>query len=282
MIHIDTEKCTRCLRCVTECPTKCLAIENDTVIRVASAVCLACGHCISVCSSDAISWRSEDGRSPFSIAGFDDDDSNVPGVFRRTRSVRVFKPVKLDKTLIRKLVRDAEAAPSPDNFRNREYIVVDNTDTVFEMEVLLIKAFKKNVHLLHPLVIRALSIYSASLASELAFVVSLSKSIENRQLEREHVFFRDAPCVIFITGPKQSLFAKDECVAAQNYMRLSAMSSGVGSCIVGPAQESKGVIEKFLCVDRDRKIYAATIFGYQQNEFRKRISYPDPSITWVV
>jgi hypothetical protein len=77
------------------------------------------------------------------------------------------------------------------------------------------------------------------------------------------------------------MIAKDDCIAAQNYMRLSATMNGIGSCIIGFAQESKGVLEKFLNVEQNKRIYAATIFGYQENDFLKRISYSSPPIKWM-
>lgn len=202
-------------------------------------------------------------------------------VFIETRSVRKFNQNEISQEIISKIIADAETAPSGDNFRKREYIVVNSTATIDKMETLLADYYKKVANLLSSTALRVISIYSKSLAQELRFAASVVKSIKNRKFENKHTIFRDAPCVIFILGPKKSMLSKDDCIAAQNYLRLSATMNGLGSCIVGFAQESKGVLEKYLNVEKDKKIYAATILGYQENKFHKKITYLNPPIRWI-
>ncbi len=281
MLKIDDVKCKRCLKCVSECPTRSLDYISNKTIQIEPLVCLACGHCISVCLHNAISWNDQQKPQPFSLIDFHSNNSQVSDVFIKTRSVRKFNQTKIDKEIISKIISDAEMAPSGDNFRKREYIVVNNVEIIDKMETLLANYYKKAARLLSPIVIRAISIYSKPLANELKFAASIVNSIRNRKLENKHTFFRDAPCVIFILSPKKSMLAKDDCIAAQNYMRLSATMNGLGSCIIGYAQESKGVLERFLNIEKDKKIYAATIFGYQENDFLKKINYSNPPIKWM-
>jgi nitroreductase/NAD-dependent dihydropyrimidine dehydrogenase PreA subunit len=281
MLKIDDIKCKRCLKCISECPTISLDYIANKTVQIDPSICLACGHCISACIHNAISLNERQKPQPFSLTDFDYKISQVSDVFIKTRSVRKFKQLSIDKEIISRIISDAEMAPSGDNLRKREYIVVNNAEIIDKMETLLANYYKNTARFLSPIVIRTISIYSKSLAKELKFAASIVKSIKNRKLENKHTIFRDAPCVIFILGLQKSMLAKDDCIAAQNYMRLSATMNGIGSCIVGFAQESKGVLEKFLNVDQDKRIYAATIFGYQENDFLKRIKYFSPPIKWM-
>ncbi len=281
MLKIDNINCKRCLKCISECPTKSLDFIANKTIQIEPSICLSCGHCISVCLYNAISWDEHQKQQPFSLIDFDSKNTQLSDVFIKTRSIRKFKQSNIDKEIITKIISDTEMAPSGENFRRREYIVVNNKETIDQMEILLSNYYTKIARLVSPVVIRVISLYSKPLAKELKFVATIIKSIKNRKLENKRTIFKDAPCVIFILGPKKSMLAKDDCIAAQNYMRLSATMNGIGSCIIGFAQESKGVLEKFLNVDQDKRIYAATIFGYQENNFLKRISYFSPPIKWM-
>jgi ferredoxin len=281
MLEIDNITCKRCMKCISECPTKSLDFIANKIVQIEPSICLSCGHCISVCFHNAISWDEHQKQQPFTLSDFHSNNSQLSDVFIKTRSIRKFNQNKINKANISKIIADAETAPSGDNFRKREYIVVDNLEIIEKMETLLTNYYKKVASFLSPIVIRATSIYSKSLANELKFAVSIVKSLKNRKLENKHTIFKDAPCVIFILGPKKSMLAKDDCIAAQSYMRLSATMNGIGSCIIGFAQESKGVLEKFLNVEQNKRIYAATIFGYQENDFLKRISYYSPPIKWM-
>jgi NAD-dependent dihydropyrimidine dehydrogenase PreA subunit/nitroreductase len=281
MLKIDDIKCKRCLKCISECPTKSLDFITNKTVQIESSICIVCGHCISVCLHNAISWDELQKEKPFSLIDFNSNSITLSDVFVKTRSIRKFKQINIDKDIISKILSDAETAPSGENFRRREYIVVNNNETIDRMETLLSNYYTKIARLLSPIAIRVISIYSKTLAKELKFVASIVKSIKNRKLENNHTIFKDAPCVIFILGPQKSMLAKDDCIAAQNYMRLSATMNGLGSCIIGFAQESKGVLERFLNVEKDKKIYAATIFGYQENDFLKRIDYLNPPIKWM-
>lgn len=279
MLKIDEKKCRKCLKCISECPTKTLEFIDDKTVQIEPSICILCGHCMSVCLHDAILWNEHRKQKPFSLTDF--NSTQLSDIFIKTRSIRKFKQITVDKDIISKILKDAETAPSGDNFRRREYIIVNKKETIDQMEKLLSDYYTKIARLFSPLVIRVISMYSKPLAKELKFVAAIIKSIKNRKLENRHTIFKDAPCVILILGPKKSMITKDDCIAAQNYMRLSATMNGLGSCIIGFAQESKGVLEKFLNVEKDKQIYAATIFGYQENDFLKRIDYLNPPIKWM-
>ena len=48
---IDLEKCTRCLKCVKDCPGRAITIETGEI----SDACIHCGHCVAICAEMAIS-----------------------------------------------------------------------------------------------------------------------------------------------------------------------------------------------------------------------------------
>ncbi len=50
---VDSDKCTGCETCVSECPASAIAMENDKA-KVDKDMCVDCQTCVDVCPSEAI------------------------------------------------------------------------------------------------------------------------------------------------------------------------------------------------------------------------------------
>ena len=53
---VDTEKCTGCETCVSECPASAIALDADKA-KVDKDMCVDCQTCVDVCPSEAISME---------------------------------------------------------------------------------------------------------------------------------------------------------------------------------------------------------------------------------
>ncbi len=58
LIITDKDKCNLSYTCIRVCPTKAIKIE-DGHSHIIAGRCIGCGHCVTVCSQNAISYRSE-------------------------------------------------------------------------------------------------------------------------------------------------------------------------------------------------------------------------------
>ncbi|MCF6240114.1 MAG: 4Fe-4S dicluster domain-containing protein [Bacteroidales bacterium] len=58
LIVTDKEKCNLSYTCIRVCPTKAIKIEDGHSHIIASR-CIGCGHCVTVCAQNAISYRSD-------------------------------------------------------------------------------------------------------------------------------------------------------------------------------------------------------------------------------
>jgi NAD-dependent dihydropyrimidine dehydrogenase PreA subunit len=53
MVHIDSDRCTGCRRCVEVCPQKAIAIKNNSAV-IHQELCTQCYKCSEVCPVGAI------------------------------------------------------------------------------------------------------------------------------------------------------------------------------------------------------------------------------------
>ena len=81
IIGIDKGKCTNCKTCINECVFSNYSIDENIgeVIFDATQGCILCGHCIAVCSEDAIKFKDmkddalnfEANRDPSELISYD-------------------------------------------------------------------------------------------------------------------------------------------------------------------------------------------------------------------
>lgn len=57
LIHFSREKCNDCYKCLRTCPSKAITILEDHA-EIVDEMCIACGHCQVVCSTNALNIRS--------------------------------------------------------------------------------------------------------------------------------------------------------------------------------------------------------------------------------
>ncbi|MDR1599770.1 MAG: nitroreductase family protein [Oscillospiraceae bacterium] len=83
--------------------------------------------------------------------------------------------------------------------------------------------------------------------------------------------FYDAPTVITLFGPKQFLYAVNDCSVAAENMMLAAASLGIGSCYIGSAWDSfddtfgRGILAKWG-VRTDYYAVAHVVLGYPSDD----------------
>ncbi|MBD3238443.1 MAG: 4Fe-4S dicluster domain-containing protein [Candidatus Moranbacteria bacterium] len=56
-VEYDLDTCTRCMACVTSCPTKCLEDVNGDPKQVRPQDCIKCGNCESICPVGAVKLK---------------------------------------------------------------------------------------------------------------------------------------------------------------------------------------------------------------------------------
>lgn len=116
-IHIDTEKCNGCGKCVSVCKDFSIELKNGKVTHSSAAVfgCIGCGHCMAICPHEAITITGRE-ISPddlFKLAELPASASftDLLSLFKKRRSIREFQKKEIEKELIEKILEAARTSP---------------------------------------------------------------------------------------------------------------------------------------------------------------------------
>lgn len=179
----------------------------------------------------------------------------------KRRSIRDFEEREVPLGLIRKIVKDSCLAPSSENKQPWRFIIVNNKKWIRRLS----NESKQNL---------------------LAFIeknpVAPNKKYETALRKEDFNVFYNAPCLVYIVGPKNIQSAYVDCTLAACYFMFSAASRGLGTCWVGLGSNVRDPeILKTIGMPEDCRIVAPIIVGYA-----KRIPAPpernEPQILKIV
>ena len=143
LITVDAELCARDGLCVADCPMGILTLPKDGVpipVKDADALCIDCGHCVSVCPHEALTHRA---MGPADCLELDSETKLEPEAaerfLRSRRSIRRYKKDPVPRETLQRLVELARYAPSGHNTQPVEWVVIENPTKVKELAGLVIE-----------------------------------------------------------------------------------------------------------------------------------------------
>jgi nitroreductase/NAD-dependent dihydropyrimidine dehydrogenase PreA subunit len=279
VVSFDKEQCNTCGTCVEVCPEGVLAFQKDKGPSVVfEGGCIQCGHCVAVCSKGAVFHHQ------MSMEGFESIERRVvsPEAMARLlnskRSVRNFSDKKIPRKLIEELVEVAAKSASDNNTQDRGFTVVVERNRILKMEKEIVKYYKRLLFWLNPIVRRILVLFMPREIRGFEWSMHDIQNMVRQWDEGERPVFRDAPCVVFIHGPKNNLMSKDNCLVAQQYLMLLGQCHGLGSCMIGYATGAPDALKAHLSLPDNHEIYAANTLGYTKFRYRKTVDRRKPKL----
>ena len=132
---VDQSLCINDGICVKSCPMSRLEMSPDSkgprALEARRDSCVRCGHCLAVCSKQALEW-SDMPRSGMSRARTAPDVSaeQVADWLKSRRSIRAYRETLVDRPLIEQALETARFAPSGHNRQPVSWIVVSGRDKI--------------------------------------------------------------------------------------------------------------------------------------------------------
>ncbi len=274
---IDLNKCTKCLKCVKDCPANAITIETGAI----ADTCIHCGHCIAICPEMTV-FPDHGEIVPLLSQSVTADHfiSLTAGI----RSCRSYLPKEVPDEILLSLADNLKHAPSASNARPLQLSIVRTPEKVQLLN-----------NLTEESLIALFSLVTSPFVSP--FIKLFAPKLDIRKLRRYKYSFlkqrkqnssmvcHHAPAVLLFHGPvsKTGMLEADANIWA-TYTSLLANTMGLGTCFIGfivKAFAKNGKQNHHFGIPASNRIYAALVVGYPRVKYKQECSRESPEICLV-
>lgn len=271
LFSIDEAKCTSCGRCVDECPTRIIVMNDGDTIPTPTADaqirCISCGHCVAICPHGALSLgvMPVEQCVPIRESSFPRPD-NLEHFFKARRSVRSFKDETVKRGELEKTIEMARYAPTGSNSQKVKWIVVYNREDVLKIAGMVADYFRLETG----------KDPDGPAASRLQRIITTWESGFD-------YICRGAPHLVLTHAPDAR--GATDCIIALTYQELAAFSLGLGTCwggyIMMAARQKWPDLMSFLDIPADHTVFGAMMVGYPKYKFQRLPLRNQADLCWV-
>lgn len=269
LFTVNAEKCDGCGACVDECPVFIIKMEADGVeprpIASADELCINCGHCVAVCPHGALDHRIAKADVCDAMAGdWELNPERVDGLLRSRRSVRAFKPIPLERTVLDAMLETARHAPTGSNSQSISWLVITEPSIIRQVA-------QETVNWMAKLATDPNRIKKPYKFSHLLSAWEAGTDI----------ICRGAPALFLTHGTGGG--ASANAVIAVTYLELIATAHKLGTCwggwIMG-ASQSWDPLKKILDLPENHSCQGAMMIGYPSYQFHRIPVRNQVCVTW--
>ncbi len=240
-IDIDGDKCIVCSKCINDCPSSYLFLEDEE-IRTSQKGCMECGHCYAICPQGAITMTNYDSIDEEVVMMSEIDPETLLNAMKSRRTVRQFKPDPVEDEKIEKILEAGRYSPTGANKQMVSYTILGSKQR--EAEEICLGLFRKG----------------KKIGSTFA---SFLKRIEID----DDFFFKGAPLVIVVAS-KSTVDGG----LASSYMELMAESLGLGVLYSGffvACSKMSRKLKKLLELEKGYDVVTCMVIGYPDVKYHR-------------
>lgn len=277
MPTIQLENCIKCLKCVHDCPSDAIDIEQGTI----NSSCIHCGHCVAICPESTV-FPDADVVSRLQLSEV------LPKEFQHLsagiRTCRSYHDKEVDEETMKLLIENMKHYPSASNARPIEITIVKSREVI---ERLNNRTAEKLISTLQfitsPLLKPILRLFAPKL--DIARLSGYKKQFVARQTPGSSQVCYHAPAVMLFHAPvtKYGMASADAYIWA-TYTSIFANTLGLGSCfngfIVTAMSRRKAMRKEFLIPDT-HQVYAALLLGHPKVKYKNEAGREKPKSTFL-
>lgn len=255
VIKIDSDKCTGCGLCISDCVRYNIIMENGKA-KIQNTTCNRCCHCFAICPANAITMENFDLNEINPVNENDKIDADtLLNIFKSSRSIRNFKNKPIEQEKLDKILEAGRYTPTAKNVQDVTYTVISNNNNR-DIEKEAVKTFKK--------------------LKKINFLISPFMQLYK---VTNNFFFYGAPYTILIKSPS----TVNASLAAAN-MALMAEAQGLGVLYSGYfklAIKLNKKLQQLLKLNKDDKVQVCLIIGYTDLKYQRTVPRKKSSIDWI-
>jgi nitroreductase/NAD-dependent dihydropyrimidine dehydrogenase PreA subunit len=277
MPFIKLEKCTRCLKCVKDCPTQAITIETGEI----ADTCIHCGHCVAICPEMAV-------RPDFGDVFLLQPHTVTPKDFRNLsseiRSCRSYLPKDVPDAVLLQMIDNMKHYPSASNARPLQITVVRSKEKIKLLNDLTEEALIKMFSLIcSPVVSFFIRLFVPSINIK-TLMRYKDSFIRQRELNNSQICHHAPAAILFHGEVSKTGMAEADANIWATYTSIYANTLGLGTCFNGfivKAMRKGSKLNPRFKVPANHKVYAALLVGYPKVKYRNETSRQSPEVTLV-
>lgn len=263
MIHIDRNRCSGCGACVRDCVTHVLTKGEDGVPTVRpedEPFCLNCQHCLAVCARGAVTCNGvgfEATTAPEPIP----DGRSAAALVRQRRSVRQWRDEPIPDEVWTRLVDSLAWMPTGCNDHRLHFTLVRDKAKMDWFRDEMSRKLKRIVR-----------------SGVLKLFYPGFRRYMDEVMRGDDLIFRNAPCMIVASTPKNAPCREADPWIALSYFDLLAQANKLGTCWSGFAVHAFkwiGRLRRELKLPKGFKVGAVLLFGPPALAY-PRVNRPQP------
>lgn len=261
LIQIDAGKCKKDGLCAEVCPSALIFQQGKELPQVAADMekfCNACGHCVGICPSGALSLEKMPIEECEPVRReLEPGADTVEQFLKRRRSIREFKQDPLPREILERVIDDARWAPSAVNVQPVRWTAVTKREDV---------------------------LFLAGQTAEWMRETNNAPIYLAAWEQGRDMILRGAPHLVVACSPADSFWGPMDCSIALTYLELAAQANGLGTCWAGLLVRAAGArpeIGRFLGLEDGQRIYGAVMIGRPKYKYRRIPARNAAKITWL-
>ena len=287
---VNHDKCKKCKMCIEVCPVKTIGLDKNgqvNFIPERESICLECGQCMAVCSTDAIKiTKYSYAKNLIKLPDNEVDYQKFVDFTASRRSVRNFKSKEVDKALIEKILDVLTYAPYGAE-PNKVEITVINNRSVIEKALPYAENFLDNIvkWIEHPIIHRIIKFKKGleTFNTIKNHLYPMAK-LENYKLKNGDRITRGAPALIILHAQKGAEEHTNNALVYATYMMFVIHSLGLGATMNGiiPASVNKvPEIRRLFNIPEEHEAVISLMFGYPKYKYKKTVKREPKRVHWI-